>query len=213
MKNAIFILLLTGIAACTSEPPTLPLPPRSIVQEPPPVVPKQPPAPEPTNEPVPMETKTVPEASGDYDGDGKTEKVVITAPSDYADSKGNDFEENRMVLTVKFPGSAVIPFKFKPSLGGFFCNEGDLDGDGADEMGFVPGRGYSALRTYFVYSYKNGRWIELVSPFQVHLNQFDEGIDFIKKHPSRPDKLIITYLSMDNDGNTFNATKTVSINR
>lgn len=44
----------------------------------------------------------------------------------------------------------------------YLVNEGDLDGDGADELGYVlDNADWSSLNTYHVISLTEGRWIEL----------------------------------------------------
>ena len=44
----------------------------------------------------------------------------------------------------------------------FVKNEGDLDGDGADEIGYVPSLAQmSSINRYHILSYKKGKWVEL----------------------------------------------------
>jgi hypothetical protein len=198
MKNVLLFLL--SLAACTNEPPTLPLPPRRVVQEepPPPVkVPEK-----KVSEVVPMETRMVPEAAGDYDGDGRTETVRVTSPSDFMDSNGNEFEESKLVVTIAFPGSELPDISFNESTGAYLVSEGDLDGDGADELGVVPGIGHGFWRSYYVYTFKKGRWRELIRSLPVHYIHLEDGVDFVKKHPELPGSLIITYTAQDKNANT-----------
>jgi hypothetical protein len=205
MKN--ILLFLLSLAACTNEPPTLPLPPRRIVQEepPPPVkVPEK-----KVTEAVPMETRKVPDASGDYDGDGRTETVRVTRPKDFGDSSGDLFDEDKMVVTIAFPGSELPKISIKQSVTVYLVNEGDLDGDGADELGVVPGRGYGIWSFYYLYTFKKGQWDQLIYPFRVHFDDVNDDFDFVKKHPELPGSLIITYTAQDENANTSLATEVV----
>ncbi len=46
----------------------------------------------------------------------------------------------------------------------YLKNEGDMDGDGADELGYVKNLAQmSTLTMYHIVSYKNGKWINLFS--------------------------------------------------
>jgi hypothetical protein len=47
-------------------------------------------------------------------------------------------------------------------------NEGDLDGDGGDELSYVVNwADWSSMNTYHIVSFKNGKWVELFS-FMMH---------------------------------------------
>ena len=202
-----YLLFLLSLAACTNEPPTLPLPPRRPVQEepPPPVkVPEK-----KVSEAVPMETRMVPEAAGDYDGDGSTETVRVTNPSDFSDGNGNEFDGDRLVVTIAFPGSELPDISFNESTGAYLVSEGDLDGDGADELGVVPGRGSGFWRSYHVYTFKKGQWREMIQSLPVHYNHLEDGVDFVKKHPKLPGSLIITHTVQDENANTSLETEVV----
>ncbi|MFM8371816.1 MAG: hypothetical protein ACKOCO_05490 [Bacteroidota bacterium] len=202
-----YLLFLLSLAACTNEPPTLPLPPRRPVQEepPPPVkVPEK-----KVTEAVPMETRKVPEASGDYDGDGRTETVRMTRPKDFGDSSGNLFDEDKLVVTIAFPGSELPTISIKESVTVYLVNEGDLDGDGADELGVVPGRGYGIWSWYHLYTFKKGQWSKLIYPFRVHFDDLRDDFDFVKKHPKIAGSLIITHTVLDENANTSLETEVV----
>ena len=202
-----FLLVDLGLAAGTKEPTTLPLPPRRIVQEEPPPPGKVPE--KKVTEAIPMETRMVPEAAGDYDGDGRTETVRVTSPSDFMDSNGNEFEESKLVVTIAFPGSELPYISFNESTGAYLVSEGDLDSDGADELGVVPGIGHGFWRSYHVYTFKKGRWRELIQSLPVHYNHLEDGVDFVKKHPELPGSLIITYTAQDKNANTSLETEVV----
>ena len=205
MKN--ILLFLLSLAACTNEPPTLPLPPRRIVQEepPPPVeVPEK-----KVTEVIPMETRMDPKAAGDYDGDGRAETVRVTRPKDFGDSSGDLFDEDKMVVTIAFPGSELPKISIKQSVTVYLVNEGDLDGDGADELGVVPGRGYGIWSFYYLYTFKKGQWDQLIYPFRVHFDDLRDDFDFVKKHPKLAGSLIITHTVQDENADTSLETEVV----
>lgn len=156
-----------------------------------------------------METRMVPEASGDYDGDGRTETVRVTSPSDFMDSNGNEFEESKLVVTIAFPSSELPKISIKESITVYLVNEGDLDGDGADELGVVPGRGYGIWSWYHLYTFKKGQWDQLIYPFRVHFDDLRDDFDFVKKHPKIAGSLIITHTVQDENANTSLETEVV----
>ena len=59
-------------------------------------------------------------------------------------------------------------------------DEGDLDGDGTQEIGIIPGYNTSACRNYIVYSFNNHKWKMLYS-VNSHLADRERGIDYIKR--------------------------------
>jgi hypothetical protein len=59
-------------------------------------------------------------------------------------------------------------------------DEGDLDGDGTNEIGVLPGFNGSACRGYIVYSFANHKWKELYT-ISSHLADREKGIDYVKR--------------------------------
>mgnify|MGYP003623370535 CR=1 FL=1 len=74
----------------------------------------------------------------------------------------------------------------------FAVNEGDLDGDGLDELLYmVDWADWSSTNTFHIASYKNNKWIDLYS-FPVWEWQFDEGYEkVIQKLPEN--KIMINF--------------------
>lgn len=58
-------------------------------------------------------------------------------------------------------------------------DEGDLNGDGINEIGIIPGYTTSACRTYLVYTFKDHRW-KLLYEISSHLGDRERGIDYVK---------------------------------
>lgn len=74
----------------------------------------------------------------------------------------------------------------------FIINEGDLDGDGLDELIYmVDWADWSATNTFHIATYKNGKWADLYN-FPVWEWQFDEGYEnVLQKLPGN--KIMINF--------------------
>lgn len=135
---------------------------------------------------VPSNIKPVPGhrfvIKGDFDGDGKQETLTehyISLIDRQETNKGYDNlpEYDQLVaLTVKKqpyafvtdskPATDTLRISSEPQMLGlsYLKNEGDLDGDGADELSYViDWADYSSLNTWYIVSYKNKQWKELYS--------------------------------------------------
>jgi len=119
---------------------------------------------------------------GDFDGDGKKEKLIEHFYSRLNNKETNKFYDSisdyyqLIELTVK-----KEPFSFVSSdnnlidtlhissvgkfLGlSYLKNEGDLNGDGTDEVSYVVNwADWSNLNTWHLVTYKNKKWTELYS--------------------------------------------------
>lgn len=118
--------------------------------------------------------------TGDFDGDGKKEKLIEHFFSGLDNKETNKFYDSLsnydqlVALTVK-----KEPFSFVSSdnnridtlhisSGGqllglsYLKNEGDLNGDGTDEVSYVVNwADWSNLNTWHIVTYKNKKWTEL----------------------------------------------------
>ncbi|MFC4263981.1 hypothetical protein ACFOWM_13910, partial [Ferruginibacter yonginensis] len=120
--------------------------------------------------------------SGDFDGDGKKEKLVEHYYSALDNKETNKFYdslseyEQLVELTIKKkPFSFVLSDNIiidtlHISFGGqllglaYLKNEGDLNGDGTDEVSYVVNwADWSNLNTWHLVTYKNRMWTELYS--------------------------------------------------
>jgi hypothetical protein len=118
---------------------------------------------------------------GDFDGDGKKEKLIEHFYSRIDHKETNKFYENAdydqlVELTEKKkPYSFIscdnkrisdLPIAAKDQLLGlaYLKNEGDLNGDGTDEISYVVDwADWSNLNTMHIMTYKNRKWKELYS--------------------------------------------------
>ncbi len=120
--------------------------------------------------------------TGDFDGDGKQEKLIEHFFSATEKKETNKFYDSLddygllVDLTIKKePISFVISDNksidtLNISSGGqllglsFLKNEGDLNGDGTDEISYVVNwADWSNLNTWHVMTYKNNKWRKLYS--------------------------------------------------
>lgn len=120
--------------------------------------------------------------SGDFDGDGKKEKLIehfFSAIDNQETNKYynglNDFAQEVALTVKKEPYSFVssdnkridtLPISSGGQLLGlsYLKNEGDLTGDGSDEISYVVNwADWSSTNTWHLMTYKNKRWIELYS--------------------------------------------------
>jgi hypothetical protein len=120
--------------------------------------------------------------TGDFDGDGKKEKLIEHFFSGLDNKETNKFYDSLpdydqlVAFTVK-----KEPISFVSSDNGlidtllissggqllglsYLKNEGDLNGDGTDEVSYVVNwADWSNLNTWHLVTYKNKKWVELYS--------------------------------------------------
>ena len=120
--------------------------------------------------------------SGDFDGDGKDEKMIEHFYSGIDNKETNkyydslaDYDQLVNLTVAKNPISFVISEnKNIDTLGiaaggqllglSYLKNEGDLNGDGTDEVSYVvQWADWSNCNTWHIVTYKNNRWTELYS--------------------------------------------------
>jgi hypothetical protein len=70
-------------------------------------------------------------------------------------------------------------------------NEGDLDGDGSDEIGFLAGAGAGNCRSYTVYSLKNNKWYRLIENIESTYDTREIGIIPVEKDPEQEGVILI----------------------
>lgn len=126
---------------------------------------------------------------GDFNGDGKSESAQL-----YRRSQDEDYEYNIYFgdASVKTLDSKTMVYAAK-----YLTNEGDLNGDGAHEIGVFLHCGYSYWGTYAVYTYSEGEWKELVSishnPGWVECSMQE----LVRCNPENPRSVIVKEISID----------------
>lgn len=132
--------------------------------------------------------------TGDWDGDGTAEPVYLVPPKLHVDTSGFD--------DCVGPCSCRLVFKKQPALvietclGGVPVNEGDLDGDGADEIGVLPEWFTSCWHGYRIYSLRGGAWSQVMA-ISTHCDQWEKGVDAIERDKAHPGFVITRSTSME----------------
>ena len=139
--------------------------------------------------------------AGDFNGDGK--KEVAELYYKFAGEGGVDddpiytgTDDNYDVYfsddAVKTLDSSVIEWGAAN-----MTNEGDLNGDGADEIGLWIYGGYSSSGTYVVFTYCEEGWKDLVAiDHNPNWNTRDYQ-QLVRKHPTNPNWLIVDEVILD----------------
>lgn len=151
-------------------------------------------------------------ATGDFNGDGKTETCWMETP---------ELQEEEMDCVgecccfIRFSDSHIPSLKISDCIGGSPDILGDLDGNGTSEIGILPEWWTSCWHSYFVYTYANGKWQLFVDPIPTHCNLIDEldesGDPIIEKISGKNDKFKVHYSEFDESmSDIVNKTKTVS---
>lgn len=138
-------------------------------------------------------TKHTGSSVGDYDGDGAKETARLVIPE-------VDWEAMDCVgdcnCKIVFSDPVIPEIPIESCVGGAPVNEGDLDDDGADEIGLLPWWFTSCWRGYQVFTIKRGKAEHLIPPPMTHCNQWDRNPEVVEKDPSRPGTLIVRETSM-----------------
>ncbi|MFN8285985.1 MAG: hypothetical protein U0V74_04490 [Chitinophagales bacterium] len=130
---------------------------------------------------------------GDFNGDGVKEKMWLNPPKI---SNMEEFEcDGSCDGYITFSNANLPPIRMEDCIDGSPVNEGDLNGDGADDVGMLPGWFTSCWHQYHVFSFRNGKWIDVVNPFDTHCSQWEDGVDAVSVDPKKPGHVIIRYMS------------------
>ncbi|MDR1592868.1 MAG: hypothetical protein LBS43_00110 [Prevotellaceae bacterium] len=134
---------------------------------------------------------------GDFDGDGVTDYMWLEPVGKTEECK------------IRFSG-AIPPVIVETCLGGSPVNEGDLNGDGADEVGLLPVWESSCWKGYFVYTFRENQWIEALEPISTHCIQWEKNILPVVKDSTRKGYVFVNYSELTDEGIEVK-TKTVKL--
>lgn len=151
---------------------------------------------------------------GDFNGDGKLEYMWLILPkivNKTGEEGMSECADGNCTAYIKFSDKSIPSIKIDDCIDGKPDNLGDLNKDGADEIGILPGWFTSCWRSYYVWKLKNSKWIYAVQPFTTHCNQWDEGIKPIEIDLNNDGYVLIRY-SENTGEEIITKTKSVLIN-
>ena len=126
---------------------------------------------------------------GDFNGDGKAESAELYRLSKKDVSTDIIYFTNDSIRSID---SSVIEYTAM-----YLTNEGDLNDDGADDIGFFIHTSESYWGTYAVFSYNGGKWKLLLSCG--HNPGWNESPiqDLVRKHPTKSNCVIIREICLE----------------
>lgn len=135
----------------------------------------------------------VSEITGDFNGDGRKESLSLYTYCDDLGDNGEqlEYEECEFYNLVLSKDSNLPKLSFG-LLAFELVNEGDLDGDCADEFGFFRSGHHGSWGEYRVYSLRDGKWHQVVS--MSHSVSWDEETplqQWVRKDPNRQGHVIV----------------------
>jgi|GEM_PF-2387082 len=149
---------------------------------------------------------------GDFDGNGTSEYMWLESPkvSHTADSTGIC---DSCVCYIKFSDSRIPSIKIEHCTGGQLVNEGDLNKNKSDEIGFLANLFTNCWKIYYVWTFIAGQWEEAVDPVPTHCVQWERGVKVIETDKSIEGNVIINYTEINGDGDFVINTKSVKIRK
>lgn len=140
--------------------------------------------------------------NGDFNGDGKIDTAYLYGAQQLTNQELELYEQewfNGIIFS-----DISIP-SFRPTRGPQFnylllTNEEDIDGDGADEIGFLT-RAFTRFGMYHVYSLRGGEWEEIVNVYTYDKDNEKDGNDpdLIKIDPDKKNYVIIRAIEWDDE--------------
>jgi ketosteroid isomerase-like protein len=147
---------------------------------------------------------------GDFNGDGKLDYMWLIPPKINTDTEVQDCFGNCNSY-IKFSDSSIPSIKIENCISGMPINHGDLNNNGTDEIGLLPGWFNSCWTDYYVWTFINAEWTNAVEPFPTHCNQWDDGIKPIEIDYNKEGFVIIRYSEFSDESDKWTKSKSVRI--
>jgi hypothetical protein len=128
--------------------------------------------------------------TGDFNGNGKID-TVIGEDLDWETIRENDLGNSIDGFSLVFSDKTIPKLKVFGNIFYTIKNEGDLDGDGRDEIGFMYGWGTSNCRSYNVYTLKNKKWKRLIEDVPLTYDMRAIGILPVEKDPEQEGVILV----------------------
>lgn len=129
---------------------------------------------------------------GDFNGDGKVEKAWFKYRGEKLCQDCQDKPSKKSCKgIIRFSEKSIRALVIDYCPMGIFRNEGDINCDGKDEIGVLPGWYTSSCRDYYLFTYKNNRWIISCTPVASSTNMRAAGICPVEKDTARKGYAII----------------------
>ena len=147
--------------------------------------------------------------TGDFNGDGQSEYAALYCFNGHSE---DGCQSGMQIFCCMRFGNNDIPALYPSWKTSNLTNEGNLNGDGADEIGFLVREGPSYWGEYRVYTYEADSWRELVSVS--HNEDWNPAPyqDLVRVNPDDASSLIVKSTDFTEDGFEVNEI-TVEINK
>ena len=137
---------------------------------------------------------------GDYDGDGSYEYMWVESPE--LNRAGNDCIGG-CTSYIRFNDNLIPSISVQMSIDLSLINHGDLNEDGADEIGVLPIWFSSNWKQFKVYSKKNGNWSKVIQFTTFMGNWFEPEYTPLRKHPRNSKQVYIYPANEDPESPNF----------
>lgn len=117
---------------------------------------------------------------GDFDGDD-AEEIATVQNIKYYNTEDSSINWEACQCVIEFSNVSIKTLIVETCTEGVFKNEGDLNDDGKDEIGILPGWISSGCRQYHVYTFRDNEWVQICEPIENSYNMREAGIVLIEK--------------------------------
>ena len=117
---------------------------------------------------------------GDFDGDD-AEEIATVQNIKYYNAEDSSINWEACQCVIEFSNVSIKTLIVETCTEGVFKNEGDLNDDGRDEIGILPGWISSGCRQYHVYTFRDNEWVQICEPIENSYNMREAGVVLIEK--------------------------------